>query len=413
MKIFLTIIFVSTLLFPQKIFESFDYDSEHSFVGTNSYEFSVGEIGKENRTLIIKDIFGNINIVGKETFTVEIQEDIKIISSSKHYAKKYYKENATNIKKSADGNIIEIRGDSMHKKGVRYEFTITLPSHFNIKTMITGGEIKIINTSGAVNVITSGGNINLDEINGKIEAKTSGGDVGIKDSEGNVNLSTAGGDISIINTNGQISGKTSGGDIITRHVEGDVDVSTSGGDIDFSYIVGKIIEGTTSGGDIDAHDIRGNIHLRTSGGDIHIEDVDGYFYGKTSAGDIELESMNGPIEIFTSAGSIQGYNLSGGIQAKTSAGDIEIYKIWNHNFDSHDINLITSHGNIDLSIPKDFPVTLNAKINGRNSRYEIESEYPISITTNFNNIYGHFVTGDSTYPIELQTTHGDINIEKE
>lgn len=401
------------MLFSQKIFESFDYDSEHSFVGINSYEFTVDENGEENRTLIIKDIFGDINIVGEETFTVDIQEEIKIKSSSKRLAKKYYKENTSNVIKSANGNMIEIRGNTIHKKGVHYNFTITLPTHFNIKTMITGGDIKLRNTLGVAHVITSGGDISLDEISGKIEAKTSGGDIEVRQSEGNVNLFTSGGDVSIIYTDGQISGKTSGGDIIARHLIGNVDVSTSGGDIEFSYIHGQIIEGTTSGGDIDAQDIQGDIHLQTSGGDISVEDVNGYFYGKTSAGDIELESINGPVEIFTSAGSIQGNNLSGSIQAKTSAGDIEIYKIWNHNFGRHDIDLITSQGNIDLSIPKDFPVTLNARIIGRKSGYEIESEYPISITSDLNEIYGHFVNGDSTYPIELQTTQGDINIEEE
>ena len=56
MQNILTIILISSLLFPQKIFESFDYNSNHSFVGINSYEFTVDEDGKENRTLIIKDI---------------------------------------------------------------------------------------------------------------------------------------------------------------------------------------------------------------------------------------------------------------------------------------------------------------------------------------------------------------------
>jgi hypothetical protein len=409
----LTIILLSSLLFSQKIFESFDYNSNHSFVGINSYEFTVDEDGKENRTLIIKDIFGDITIVGQETYKVNIQEEIKIKSSSKYDAKKYYKENQSKIKKSADGNMIEIRGNSRPRKSVYYNFTITLPEQFSIKTMITGGDIDITNISGVTHVITSGGDIELKEISGKIEAKTSGGDVEVSDSEGNVNLTSSGGDIVVSYTDGQISGRTSGGDIIARHVEGDVDVSTSGGSIDFSYINSQKIVGITSGGDIDAADIRGNIELRTSGGDITVEDIDGNFYGKTSGGDIDLESVNGNVKIYSSAGSIQGFNLAGIVQAKTSSGDIEIYKIWNRKLDRHDINLVTSFGDIILNIPGEFPATINARISGNKSSYEIESDLPITITTDFNNVYGRFVNGAGTYSVELQTTNGDINIEEE
>ncbi|MCH7762407.1 MAG: hypothetical protein IIB95_01535 [Candidatus Marinimicrobia bacterium] len=413
MQNFLTLILISSLLFPQKIFKSFDYNSDHSFVGINSYEFTMDEDGKENRILIIKDIFGDITIIGQETYKVNIKEEIKIRSRSEHKAKKYYEENPTEIKKSVDGNMIEIRGNSWHRKNVYYHFSITLPVHFNIQTMITGGDIKITNIFGVVHVITSGGDIKLNGISGKIEAKTSSGDIEVRDSEGNVRLTTSGGDIEVLYTDGQISGTTSGGDITVRHVEGNVNVSTSGGSIDFSYINGQKIVGITSGGDIDAEDIRGNIELRTSGGDIEVEDVDGNFYGKTSGGDIDLESVNGQVEIYTSAGSIKGFDLAGSIQAETSSGEIEIYKIWNTKLDRHDIDLITSHGNIKLNIPREFPSTINARISGHKSSYEIVSDFPISITTDFNNIYGHFVNGDGTYTIELQTRNGDINIEEE
>lgn len=413
MQNILTLILISSILFPQKIFESFDYNSNHSFVGINSYEFTVDEDGKEKRILIIKDIFGDITIVGQETYTVNIKEEIKIRSRSERRAKKYYEENPTEIKKSADGNMIEIIGNARHTKNILYHFTITLPVQFSIKTMITGGDIEITNTSGVVHVITSGGDIKLNGISGKIEAKTSGGDVEVRDSEGNVHLTTSGGDIEVLYTDGQIFGITSSGDIIVRHVEGNVNVSTSGGDIVFSYINGQKIVGITSGGDIDAEDIRGNIELRTSGGDIKVEDVDGNFYGKTSGGDIDLESVNGHVEIYTSAGSINGYDLAGSVQAETSSGEMEIYKIWNYKLNRHNIDLKTSQGNINLTIPREFPATLNARISGHKSSYEIVSDFPISITTDFNNIYGHFIHGDGTYKIELQTRNGDINIEEE
>lgn len=413
MKILTFIFSISVFLFPQKIFESFDYDSKHSFVGTNSYEFTVDEDGKENRTLIIKDIFGDITIEGQETYKVNIQEEIKVRSSSERRAKKYYDESRTVINKSNDGNIIEIKGSSKHKESVSYKFNIIVPVEFSIKTMITGGDIDISTISGVVKVTTSGGDIELHGIIGKIDAKTSGGDVEVRNSEGNVNLSTSGGEIEVLYTEGQITGSTSGGDIEIRYIEGNVDVKTSGGSIEFARINGQNIIGITSGGDIEVEDVRGNMELRTSGGDLIIEDVDGNIIGRTSGGDIELESVNGNVDIFTSAGSIDGNELNGSIKAETGSGNIDIIKFWNQSLDNHAIHMEAGNGSIDLSLPGDFPATINARIEGSNTGHNIESDFPITLTSNYSEIHGHIVIGKGTFPIELKTGHGDITLEKE
>jgi len=410
----LTFIFsISVFLFPQKIFESFDYDSKHSFVGINTYEFTVDEDGKENRTLIIKNIFGDITIEGQETYKVNIQEEIRVRSSSERRAKKYYEESRTEIKKSSDGNIIEIKGSSKHKESVSYKFRIVVPVQFSIKTMITGGDIDISTISGVVKVTTSGGDIELNGISGKIDAKTAGGNVEVRNSEGNVNLSTSGGDIEVLYTDGQITGTTSGGDIDIQYIEGNVNVKTSGGSIEFVNINGQTIVGITSGGDIEVEDVRGNMELKTSGGDLIIEDLDGNLIGKTSGGDIKLESVNGNVDISTSAGSIEGKELNGSISAETGSGDIEIVKIWNQSLTNHTINLKTGNGSIDLSLPDKFPATINARILGSHTGHTIESEFPITLTSNSNKVHGLIVNGDGTFPIELNTGHGDITLEKE
>ncbi len=413
MQNILTILLLSSLLFPQKIFESFDLSSDHSFMETNTYEFTIDEKGKESRALIIKDIIGEIIIEGKETYKVNIVEELKIRSSSERKARKYYEENETEITKSTSGNIIKIDGGNYRSSRIEFKYTITIPSEFNLNIMITAGDIQIANVLGEVGILTSGGDIELSSISGKIAAKTAGGDVDVKDLEGNIDLSTSGGDIEVRYSQGQISAKTSGGDITVYRMDGNVHVNTSGGSIDFSNINGQNIVGITSGGDINAEDIQGNIELRTSGGDLTVEDVDGNFYGKTSGGDIDLESVNGHVEIFTNAGSIHGFDLGGSVQAEASNGDIEINKIWNYKLNRHDIDLITSHGDIELNIPQEFPAIINARISGHNSDYEIESDLPFSITTDFNDIYGHYVNDIGTYSIELQTTNGDINIEEE
>jgi DUF4097 and DUF4098 domain-containing protein YvlB len=413
-KILIFIFSIPVFLYPQQIFESFDYDSKHSFVGTNKYEFTVDEDGKENRTLVIKDIFGDITIEGQETYKVNIMEEIKVRSSSERRAKKYYDESRTEIKKSSNGNIIEIKGSTKHKESVSYKFNIIVPVEFSIKTMITGGDIDISTISGVIKVTTSGGDIKLNGISGKIDAKTAGGDVEVRNSEGNVNLSTSGGDIEVLYTDGQITVLTKGGDINIRYVEGsNVNVKTSGGSIEFSNVYGQNIVGVTSGGDIEVEDVRGNMELRTSGGDLILEDLDGNLIGKTLGGDIELESVNGNIDISTSVGSIEGEDLNGSIKAETGSGDIKIVKIWNQSLKNHTINLETGNGSIGLILPNEFPSTINAIIHGSNTGHNIESEFPITLTSKNNEVHGFLVNGKGTFPIQLKTSHGDITLEKE
>jgi len=382
-------------------------------LGTTTYEFTVDETNKEARALIIKDIMGDIEIVGKETYKVNIIEEIKIKSNSERKAKKYYESAHTKVVKSNNGNMIEIIGRSFHYSKMNYKYIIVLPSAFNVKIMITGGDIVISNLIGEVDNVTSGGDINLNGITGKVIAKSSGGDIEINDSEGNVNLYTSGGDIEIRNTQGRILGQTSGGDIGVYYVNGNVKTTTSGGSIDFANITGKEIIGFTSGGNIGVEDINGDLELVTSGGDIALEDIEGNIKGKTSGGDITLESVNGNVDIYTSAGSIYGKDISGKIDAETSSGEIEISKTWNSKLSQHDINLKTSSGDIILAIPKNFPFTINARVYGYDSGYEIDSDFPMTITSEFDDKQGSFINGDGTYTIKLKTTRGNIKIEKD
>jgi len=315
MQNILTVIMISSLLFPQKIFESFDLGSDHSFIETNHYLFTIDEKDKESRVLIIENVIGEISIQGTESDKVNIVEEIKIRSSSERRAKKYFEDIDSEITKSVNGNVIKIDGGNYCPPKISYKYTITIPSEFNLDIRITAGGIEINDVSGEVDAATSGGDIDLSSISGKIVAKTAGGDVGVEDSEGIIALATSGGDIEINYTQGQVSAKTSGGDIVAYRVEGNVEVFTSGGSIDLSFINVINIVGNTSGGDVDAEDIQGNIELRTSGGDIMVEDVDGNFYGKTSGGDIDLESVIVHVVVFTSASLIYGYDLGGSVRA--------------------------------------------------------------------------------------------------
>ena len=132
--------------------------------------------------------------------------------------------------------------------------------------------------------------------------------------------------------------KTSGGHIEAKNLEGDQTIATSGGHLNLENLKGKI-EAKTSGGHIDLLNMEGDLDVRTSGGHISANTVAGTLQAKTSGGHIKLSDISGSIKAATSGGSITA----------------------NLNTIDQFVDLKTSGGNVDLSIPDNIGVDLQLK----------------------------------------------------
>ncbi|WP_445664155.1 DUF4097 family beta strand repeat-containing protein [Fodinibius sp. AD559] len=132
--------------------------------------------------------------------------------------------------------------------------------------------------------------------------------------------------------------KTSGGHIDSKNLEGDQTITTSGGHLNLANLKG-VIQAKTSGGHIDLADIEGDLNVRTSGGHISANNVAGTLQAKTSGGHIKLS------------------DISGSIKAATSGGNITA----NLNTVDQFVDLKTSGGNVNITIPKNIGVDLQLK----------------------------------------------------
>lgn len=135
-------------------------------------------------------------------------------------------------------------------------FEISLPKKFEVKAKTSGGDMRIRDLTGEVDLNTSGGDIDLLNYKGDGLLHTSGGDIKCENSGGNLEVSTSGGEINLKSANGRIDAGTSGGDIIldyTGNNEG-IELHTSGGDI--RVYVPK--------------DFKANVYCKTSGGDVDV-----------------------------------------------------------------------------------------------------------------------------------------------
>ncbi len=154
--------------------------------------------------------------------------------------------------------------------------TITLPDTADIDVEAVGGDIRIKEMRGTIQLQSIGGDISGSRISGRFDAGTSGGDISIKYADvSTLKLNTSGGDISVsvISESPTITARSLGGDIrlyLDKDVKADIDAATTGGEVRCYYkneldgtVKESVIKGKLNGG--------GNrIHLRTSGGDILI-----------------------------------------------------------------------------------------------------------------------------------------------
>ncbi len=197
---------------------------------------------------------------------------------------------------------------------VQCEFTVTVPSTYNVNLRTSGGGIRVGNLTGKVDVRTSGGGLDFGTITGPIEGHTSGGGIHLEACVGDVKLHTSGGGIHLGPVTGNAEVHSSGGPISIEEIGGTVKAHTSGGGIDvaFSGPLKGDCELSTSGGGITAHvDPKSDFDLdaRTSGGGVHTklavtvvgEVSRSKLVGKVNAGGhlLKLHTSGGGIHIET------------------------------------------------------------------------------------------------------------------
>jgi DUF4097 and DUF4098 domain-containing protein YvlB len=241
---------------------------------------------KPGDTLHMRVDRGSIKVLTADTDKVDVKVVRELKRGSESEAREAYEKHKINI--AQDGNTIRIEADNP-SAGVRtgflfwksikspfqnlhVEYTVTIPSRFDVDLRTAGGNIDLDDLQGDVQLHTSGGHITLSSITGPIKAHTSGGNVTLTDAKGNADLHTSGGHLKVGKIEGDLLAKTSGGNITLDQIKGVSDISTSGGHINVKSAQGTI-KARTSGGNVTAHLLEqptADCSLRTSGGHINV-----------------------------------------------------------------------------------------------------------------------------------------------
>jgi DUF4097 and DUF4098 domain-containing protein YvlB len=328
---------------------------------------------------------GPITVSSWDRSEVSVTETIQIDEASRAEVRAFLDDHPTRYEKS--DNTVRVRGPDLDEGGwwrsgddAAYTYEVKLPRRFGATLRTSGGEVDISGLEGPVDGQTAGGDIAARGITGEVRLQTAGGSVALRDIDGPAEGKTSGGDVEAATVSGPLTLETAGGSIRVERAEQRVDVTTAGGSIRIETVGGPITA-RTAGGDIDIRDAEQDVTAETSGGDITLDGIGGRARVETSGGDIEGRALRGPLEATTSAGDIELRAASGPVTAETSVGDIEVEASASSYDTDPALQLSTSHGDIELTLPADVRATIQAEAEGYGGgmgRDDIRSDVPLT-----------------------------------
>jgi len=279
---------------------------------------------------------GSIHLTTSDSGKVDIKitRELKHVSAAE--AKRVYEQHKINL--SSQDNDVKIEAQNPQKgfsfnnpfNHLQVEYTIAVPSKFDIDLKTAGGNIEVADLEGKVVVHTSGGNLELGAIKGPVKAHTSGGHIKLTKTHGDTDVDTSGGDLRIGEIEGNLVAHTSGGNITLEKTKGSVKASTSGGDIRVKEAYGSV-SAQTSGGNVSANlntQPTADCSLKTSGGNVEV------LLASNLALDLNAHTSGGNLASdFPGAFNKQGTRLTAQINGggpslmlETSGGNVSIRK---------------------------------------------------------------------------------------
>ena len=196
--------------------------------------------------------------------------------------------------------------------------------------------------------------------------------------------------------------RTGGGTIIVAELTGSMSADTSGGKLKFTHLRGPT-GATTSGGSIELNGCEGALKVDTSGGRIDATDGSGSLEARTSGGSIVVRNFGGDTKVETSGGRLTFENINGKIFGRSSGGSISA-KLKSPV--PGDVNLETSAGSIDVLVPPDAGLDIEAEA----SSGRVISELPfIGTRTDRDTMKGKINGGGKS--LVLRSGAGSISIK--
>jgi len=178
------------------------------------------------------------------------------------------------------------------------------------------------------------------------------------------------------------------------------------------------------GGGIDVGDAPHGATLSTMGGGIHVGRVASFAKIKTMGGGVVVEHASGPVDATTMGGGITIGSASGPVKAVSMGGGITVREV-DVSSQERDIYLSSKGGNIELTVPKDFPMTVKITLayTRTDRQYQIiqhagldvheSGEWDRSEGTPRRYIRASGIVGSGLNRVTIETINGNVILNQE
>jgi DUF4097 and DUF4098 domain-containing protein YvlB len=168
------------------------------------------------------------------------------------------------------------------------------------------------------------------------------------------------------------------------------------------------------------------VNISRMGGDIDLAEVPDGGTLKTMGGNIHVGKVHNDISITTMGGNITIDSADASLEATTMGGNIEATIVKNQSPGGHDITLKSMGGQIVLTIPKNFPMTVEVTLaytKNNDKAYKITENLGLeeSASTDWDNghgsprkyLYAKGRIGNGENRVTINTVNGDVIIRGE
>ncbi len=298
---------------------------------------------------------GPVSITGDTGNDVRFKVTRRVRADSQREAERWFKEAPLTASLQNVTTVISLQSPRCGRCGFSASLAVSAPRRTHHTTIDSeGGSLTAQALEGRLNASTQGGAILIEDIGRSVRADTAGGNITLRAIGGEILCDTAGGAISLDGAGADATLTTSGGSITARNVAGTLRTETAGGSITAEK-VGRSLVAETSGGSINVTGVAGRVRAETAGGSVNILSAPHGVRAETAGGKIYLRDVAGAVTASNATGSIQAYFLRGGLL--------------------QDSVLETNVGSIDVWLPADLKVTIEAIVELTNNDRRIQSDF--------------------------------------
>ncbi len=148
-----------------------------------------------NGTLHMKNIHGDITVVGTDVQELVILEKIRLKGvEDSDQAREMFSELTGNLDVVTSGEHALYRFKPTQKRGyhISYDYLVKMPRPFSLVIKCYGGDVDLTDLQGDLAIQCGSGDIGISNCAGKIEVHTGGGDIDAVNVDVSINLSTGG-----------------------------------------------------------------------------------------------------------------------------------------------------------------------------------------------------------------------------